>query len=274
VHFPPAWGAILRLPSSLGAPLTQFDVVPNAQYQRCDDSDCGCSLPPRCAVDVPTTIAVAAIWENHAHGNARLLLLSRVCPADQCGMARETKVTVAWPSRNILRPKSPAQRALITALPAYASEYQVGILVKCPPATSSHSPSQPPLPFADYHCCPQSTPPPAIRHPYVACLPCLSGGHCAPPLARRRIYLGTLCLADTTFSYILTRRTTMLQSRLRHRSSNATGPPEISVLYRSSAPVGLCKSDIYACKRPIVHILVPLSPSINPPFVTPCPAYR
>jgi hypothetical protein len=121
--------------------------VPNAQYQRCDDSDCGCSLPPRCAGDVPTTIAVAAIWENHAHGNARLLLLSRVCPADQCGMARETKVTVAWPSRNILRPKSPAQRALITALPAYASEYQVGILVKCPPATSSHSPSQPPFPL-------------------------------------------------------------------------------------------------------------------------------
>lgn len=83
---------------------------------------------------------------------------------------------------------------------------------------------------------PSPRPPPAQRRPPrppqppLRCsLPCLSGGRCHPlagGFSQPRSLSGYNPLPIFPIS-----RTTMLKSRLRHRSSNATGPPEIFVNY-------------------------------------------
>lgn len=98
--------------------------------------------------------------------------------------------------------------------------------------------------------------------------------HRALPSTRRSIFPRYALLADTTLSYIPISRTTMPKSRLRHRSTNATGPPEISVHCGPCVPEILLLAAaglIYACKRPSAQNLAPLPPSLKPSSATPCP---
>ncbi|KAF2867573.1 hypothetical protein BDV95DRAFT_597795 [Massariosphaeria phaeospora] len=77
----------------------------------------------------------------------------------------------------------------------------------------------------------------STQHPYVACRAPAPGiaHHCSP-----EVFPTTAHLADTTFSYMLASRTTMVNGRLRHRSPNATGPPEVSVHCAPLVPDIIC----------------------------------
>lgn len=157
-----------------------------------------------------------------------LMGLTRAClwrdVHTQHRLADQADVTVAWPARNMVN-KSPPALAMTPCFSAacLARATRWPALSQC-----SHTPfagcwlhSRPAAGFLD---------PP--RHPYVP----LCRAQCADSARQAPEHCLLRLLADTTSSTVLSSRTTMLKSRLRHRLANASGPLHVSVVHLHQHP--------------------------------------
>ncbi|PSN66968.1 hypothetical protein BS50DRAFT_667158, partial [Corynespora cassiicola Philippines] len=142
-------------------------------------------------------------WLNGGRGVARCCWPGG---ASRCGLAAKTKVTVAWAVAKHPPPASPRPASVWSGWPVCAVVWSLCtyrgvpgalLLAHAPAASGPRSPPRPP--------------PPPLRCP--SAVPQAAGiAHHWPEDFPRYAHL-----ADTTFSYVLTGRTTMLKSRLRHR---------------------------------------------------------
>lgn len=154
-----------------------------------------------------------AIWLIHVRGTPVPSHPSTARSARLMWASRTADVTVAWPHETS-QGTPPALASDMT--PRWCSYRSV------PGASNTltahgHTPCVSRLS--------QRVPPLApASHPYVPTLPCLS--------AHRTPDSGAIPATSSSGYNVfdaLTSRTTMLKSRLRHRSANATGPPQFSV---------------------------------------------